>query len=50
MGWVLWLGALTAAALATVGLLSGLPRRFPRIAAGATVLAIGQALFCALPA
>ncbi|MCY1251908.1 hypothetical protein D9M72_657980 [compost metagenome] len=49
MGWVLWLGALTAAALATVGLLSGLPHRFPRIAAGAAVLAIGQALFCALP-
>ncbi|MNP93850.1 hypothetical protein D3C85_63780 [compost metagenome] len=49
VGWVLWLGALTAAALATVGLLSGLPHRFPRIAAGAAVLAIGQALFCALP-
>ncbi|RIX74953.1 DUF3325 domain-containing protein [Acidovorax cavernicola] len=50
VGWVLWLGALTAGALATVGLLSGVPQRFPRIAAGAAVLAIGQALFCALPA
>ena len=44
IGWVLWLGALTAAALTTVGLLSAVPGRFHWIASAAAVLALGAAL------
>ncbi|BEP90391.1 hypothetical protein GmRootV77_54650 [Variovorax sp. V77] len=46
VGWVLWLGALTAAALATVGLLSGLPHRFHWIASAAGGVAFLSLLFC----
>lgn len=40
IGWVLWLGALTAAAVATVGLLSYAPRRFHWIGSAAAALAL----------
>lgn len=40
IGWVLWLGALTAAALATVGLLACAPRRFHWIASVAAAVAV----------
>ena len=46
VGWVLWLGALTAAALATVGLLSGWPQRFHWIASAAASVAFLSLLFC----
>ncbi|WP_295984783.1 DUF3325 domain-containing protein [uncultured Variovorax sp.] len=39
-GWVLWLGALTAAAWSTVALLSYAPRRFHWIAFAATAVAL----------
>jgi hypothetical protein len=44
IGWVLWLGALTAAALATAGLLSYAPRRFHWIAFAAATVALGSVL------
>lgn len=44
IGWVLWLGALTAAALATVGLLGCAPRRFPWIGSAAALVAVGGGL------
>lgn len=44
IGWVLWLGALTAAALSTVALLGYAPRPFPWIAATAAALAVGGGL------
>lgn len=40
VGWVLWLGTLTAAALSTVALLSYTPRRFHWIAFAATAVAL----------
>lgn len=40
IGWVLWLGTLTAAALSTVALLSYAPRRFHWIAFAATAVAL----------
>lgn len=48
IGWVLWLGALTAAALSTVALLSAVPQRFHWIATAASVAALGAALLCLL--
>lgn len=40
LGWVLWLGALTAAALATVALLGCVPRRLHWIGAAAVAIAL----------
>ena len=40
VGWVLWLGTLTTAALSTVALLSYAPRRFHWIAFAATAVAL----------
>lgn len=48
IGWVLWLGALTAAALATVGLLGYAPRRFHWIASAAAAVALLGLLACLL--
>jgi hypothetical protein len=48
VGWVLWLGALTAAALATVALLGLVPRRFPWVGAVAAAIALGGGLVCLL--
>jgi len=48
IGWVLWLGALTAAALATVGLLGCAPRRFHWIASAAAAVALLGLLVCLL--
>jgi hypothetical protein len=48
VGWVLWLGVLTAAALATAGALSYAPRAVPWIAGGAAgVLSLACALAAA---
>jgi len=44
IGWVLWFGALTVAAQATVGLLSYAPRRFHWVAGAAAALAALAAL------
>ena len=44
VGWVLWLGALTAAALSTVALLGYAPRRFPWIGSAAAAVAVGGGL------
>jgi len=44
IGWVLWLGALTAAAQATVALLGLAPRRFPWIGSIAAAFAVGGGL------
>ena len=43
-GWVLWLGVLTAGALAVVGVLSYAPRRAARLAAAAGAVAAVAAL------
>lgn len=48
IGWVLWLGALTAAAVATVGLLSYAPRRFHWIGSVAAGVALLGLLMAAL--
>jgi hypothetical protein len=50
IGWVLWLGALTAAALATVALLGWAPRRFTWIGSAAAAIAVGGGLVCLLMA
>jgi hypothetical protein len=50
IGWVLWLGALTAAALATVALLGCAPRRFTWIGSAAAAIAVGGGLVCLLMA
>jgi hypothetical protein len=51
IGWVLWLGALTAAALATVGLLGCAPQRFHWIASAAAAAALcGLLLYLLLAA
>ncbi|MFM9923918.1 DUF3325 domain-containing protein [Variovorax sp. H27-G14] len=44
IGWVLWLGALTAAALATVALLGYAPRRFAWIGSVAAAITVGGGL------
>ncbi|WP_198085774.1 DUF3325 domain-containing protein [Variovorax sp. E3] len=44
IGWVLWLGALTAAALSTVGLLSAVPNRFHWVASVVAAFALGGTL------
>ncbi|MET3178167.1 UNVERIFIED_ORG: hypothetical protein ABIC43_001321 [Variovorax guangxiensis] len=48
IGWVLWLGALTAAALSTVALLSYAPRRFHWIAFAATGVALCSLLLASI--
>ncbi|MGJ7527096.1 DUF3325 domain-containing protein [Variovorax sp. GB1P17] len=51
IGWVLWLGSLTAAAVATVGLLSYAPRRFHWIGFAAAAIALfGLLLYLLLAA
>ncbi len=46
IGWVLWLGALTAAAQTVVGLLSYAPRRFHWVALAAAAIALLTGLGC----
>lgn len=48
IGWVLWLGSLTAAAAATVGLLSYAPRRFHWIGFAAAAIALFGLMLAAL--
>ena len=46
IGWVLWFGALTAAAQTVVGLLSYAPRRFHWVASAAAAIAVLAGLGC----